>query len=198
MADISICIVEHCIKPAARGRRGMCLSHYKRWHRYGDASTVKKITNGEAQRFFAEEVMTYEGNDCLIWPYAKYSSGYGHMSFEGKDITVSRLVCEKAYGPAPTPAHHAAHGCGNGGIGCVAKAHLRWATPVENNQDKFDHGTLLHGEKAPGAKLTEEQVREIISLKGKLLQREIAEKFGVTRHNVSLIQNGKRWCHVLP
>lgn len=188
------CSVQDCSKESSK--KGFCSIHYSRWHRYGDPLVTKKIPNGEATRFFEEDVLSYDGKDCLAWPYAKYPSGYGHLSYAGKDVTVSRLVCEKVHGPAPSKEHHAAHSCGKGHEGCVNKNHLRWATPKENNADKQGHGTLLKGESAPWAKLTEDNVNDIISLKGKLYQKEVAELYGVTRSMVGLIQRGKRWSHV--
>lgn len=193
MATESICNIENCDKAPAKGRRGMCLAHYKRFWRYGDATTQKKITNGEAQRYYREVVATYDGTDCLIWPYAKYPSGYGHLVYEGRDATVSRLVCEEEHGQPPTPDHEAAHGCGNGSGGCVAKRHLRWATPAENAEDKIAHGTVTRGERHGGAKLTEADVISIRALRGKMLQRDIADLFGVSKAAVGLIQRGDRW-----
>lgn len=48
-------------------------------------------------------------------------------------------------------------------------------------------------------KLTEEQVRDIRRLysAGKLMQREIAQQYGISRSNVSLIVNRKAWSHVV-
>lgn len=52
---------------------------------------------------------------------------------------MSRVVCERVNGPAPTEKHETAHGCGNSW--CVNKRHLRWATHIENEADKLIHGT---------------------------------------------------------
>lgn len=188
------CSVQDCSKESAK--KGFCGAHYKRWYRYGDPLVTKKIPNGEAVRFFESDVLSYEGGDCFPWPYAKYPSGYGHLSYEGRDVTVSRLVCEKVHGPAPSREHHAAHSCGKGHEGCVNKRHLRWATPKENSADKKGHGTSLRGEKAPWSKIKEQDAVQIISLRDKMLQREIAELFGITRTTVGLIQRGKLWSHI--
>lgn len=74
---------------------------------------------------------------------------------------------------------------------------LTWGTPKENVQDSIKHGTaacLRHGEKSVASKLSLDSVREIrwLYLCG-LLQRELAEKFGITQRHVSDIVNGKTW-----
>jgi predicted XRE-type DNA-binding protein len=78
-------------------------------------------------------------------------------------------------------------------------SNLYWGTPQQNNrEDKLRDGTLARGEKHGCAKLTEEQVREIrkLALKGELTQKEIAEIFGITRANVSMLKRGKTWSHL--
>lgn len=193
MATTPICSVENCDKPAASGRRGYCSAHYKRWYRYGDPTTQKKIPNGEAVRFLEEVVFEYEGSGCLTWPYSRTTAGYGRLLYKGKYHHASRLACEVENGPAPTDRHEAAHSCGKGHLGCVARKHMRWATPTENQADKLKHGTMTRGEKHGNAKLTEEDVHEIRAMKGKLYQREIAEIYGVSPHLIGLIHRGERW-----
>jgi hypothetical protein len=142
-------------------------------------------------QFFHDIVMPYEGDDCLIWPFGK--SGYRKITERGVRTYIHRLVCEKTFGPAPSPDHEAAHSCGRGGLGCVAKRHLRWATPSENQLDRSLHGTDNGGERNASAKLTAAQIQEIRALKGQVFQRDIAARFGVTQQQVSRIQSGKRW-----
>ena len=150
-------------------------------------STVR----GEPARFLNETVLPYDGDDCLLWPFGKNATGYGMIWRDGAMNRVSRLVCEHANGPPPTPKHEAAHSCGKGHKGCITKRHLRWATHAENMADKLIHGTSH-------AKLTETDVLAIRAAKGVLLQRELAEKFGVTREAISLIQTGKNWAYLNP
>jgi hypothetical protein len=106
---------------------------------------------------------------------------------------VSRMVCEHVNGPPPTPGHEAAHSCGKGREACVTKRHLDWKTPAENSADKLRHDTHNRGERHGIAKLTREQAIEIQTLKGKVRQSELAERFGVSQSTVSLIQNNKNW-----
>jgi len=55
------------------------------------------------------------------------------------------------------------------------------------------HGRATRGQRQPGAKLTEADVREIRRLAGTMLQREIGKMFGVSRVTVTSVLSGKRW-----
>lgn len=140
-----------------------------------------------------EVVIPHAGDGCLIWPFCRPASGYGSITINGVPQPVHRLVCEIVHGPAPTPEHEAAHSCGRGADGCVNPQHLRWATHAENCADMVAHGTSTRGERNPQAKLTEPEVRQILALKGRKTQREIAEMFGTTRTNVGHIHRGVSW-----
>ncbi len=190
MAPIKVCSLDGCSKP--HQARGWCRKHYHRWRSTGDPLKTKSTPWGEAKHYLQEIVIPYQGNDCLTWPYGRCQS-YGQTRVHGKTAFAHRVVCEAVYGPPPTPEHHAAHSCGKGSSGCVNPNHLRWATVVENHADKLEHGTHNRGERHPLAKLTESNVHEIRSLRGKATQVELGLRYGVARSIISRIQTGKRW-----
>ncbi|MBZ9659741.1 hypothetical protein LB523_11865 [Mesorhizobium sp. ESP-6-4] len=140
-----------------------------------------------------EEVLVYDGDNCLIWPYSRGADGYGNLNYDGKVKIVSRLVCELVNGEPPTPEHEAAHSCGKGHEGCVAPNHLSWKTAKENALDKICHGTMPRGETHPASKLSESQVVEIRGLSKTKSHSEIARVYGVDRKTVSLIISRKNW-----
>jgi hypothetical protein len=148
-------------------------------------------------RLYLENVvMNYDGDACLTWPFSKSSDGYARFYAKTGSQLVTRIICEKEHGPPPTPKHQAAHSCGKGHLGCVAKGHLSWKTRKENFADKLLHGTDNRGEKHPLVKLSEADVRHIRTLKGTMYQREIANKFGVALTTVSGILMGRSWGHI--
>jgi hypothetical protein len=167
--------------------------HYLRLWRYGDPLKRHRTPNGEAVSYLFETVLNYDGDECLIWPYARDFAGYGKVAIDGKIKTVSRVVCADANGEPPSPRHEAAHLCGKGHMGCVAKAHLAWKLPKENHADKIAHGTHLRGEKQNGAKLTEAHVREIRKLYKHTSQYKLGEIFGVSRGCIKDIVLGNTW-----
>lgn len=190
---IRYCSIEGCDRPI-KGH-GWCGTHYARWRRNG--SPELRIPYREPGKFFREVVTLYEGNDCLIWPFARNLKGYGQVSYDGRQQLVSRLVCEQEHGAPPTPNHQAAHSCGNGHSGCVAKRHLSWKTSKENHHDQLLHGTRLFGERR-ATKLTEDQVRHIkeFARQKRESQRQIAERFGVSKRTIQFIIHGEMWARV--
>jgi DNA-binding transcriptional regulator YiaG len=59
--------------------------------------------------------------------------------------------------------------------------------------DMVDHGTSPKGERNGSSRLSEDQVREIRSLRGRVSQRKIAQTFGIAQMTVSDIQRRKSW-----
>ena len=151
-----------------------------------------RARNGEPAAFLALAISHNEPG-CLFWPYGRNTHGVAMMWVSGEMRIVPRLVCEAANGEPPTPDHEAAHNCGNGHLACVSAIHLEWKTRAGNMADMVAHGTSLRGSRSPNAKLSESSVRQILALKGEMLQREIAVLFGVTRTTVSLIHRKVRW-----
>lgn len=171
--------------------KGFCKNHHHRLLKHGDP--LGGVTpNGEPMRWIHEVAMRHIGGACLAWPYAK-GAGYGKISINGKLVLASRYICELLHGAPPTPNHEAAHSCGNGHESCVSPGHLSWKTRAENEADKLVHGTVGRGERNPSAKLTEDDVRKIISLKGEVKQRKLAEMYGVSKKHIGDIHTARRW-----
>lgn len=184
------CAIDGCERRVVA--RGWCTAHYQRWRKHSDP-LGGGTTPGEPIRYFNEVVLPYEGDDCLIWPYSRTSSGYGNLTVDGLTRSAHSLVCETVHGPAPTPAHEAAHSCGKGTSGCVTKGHLSWKTPSENQADKLIHGTCCRGERNGLAKLTSSDVDCIRTLVGIIPRREIAKTFNVSYQTVTDIHTGRSW-----
>lgn len=123
--------------------------------------------------------------------------GYGqvHLFADGGNrrvISAHRMVLETFIGPAPSPTHQAAHQDGNTRNNKLNN--LRWATPKENAQQKWQHGTMLVGETANNSKLTEEQVRDIKN--SQMGCRRLARAYRVAHSTIARIRSGKTWKHV--
>lgn len=194
MATKRICSIEGCGKPQIA--RGWCGTHYQRWKKHGNPLVVQTtVGKRRAQRYYREVVLSYSGDECLTWPFTTIK-GYGAILLDNRKQIVSRLVCEEEHGPAPTATHEAAHSCGRGQFGCVAKAHISWKTPIENAADKIMHGTVSRGPSHGKSKLSEADVRKIRSLKGTASMNAIGRQFGVSAASIWQIFNGKAWAWV--
>ena len=189
MSENQICHLEGCINK--HYARGYCEKHYLRWRRHGHP-LGGRTSPGVPLRWLEENV-GYHGDDCLRWPFADDGKGYGVVKVDGQQTSAHRAMCKLVHGDPPTADHEVAHSCGQGHLRCVNPNHLRWATRSENHADKLTHGTHNRGERCPTADLTESQVRQILSLKGIMLKKDIAAQFGVSLSHVSNIHLGKRW-----
>lgn len=194
MAKGTICAIPNCGKFAYA--RDWCKAHYQRFLDYGTPWGLgHRRTPREIELAWLDHFSTYRGDDCLKWPFGK---GRGQIKFEGSNIRAARMMCIVAHGNPPTPMPpvtriEVAHTCGYGLWGCINPRHLYWATPKQNRQDSIDHGTIARGERNGESKLTESEVLEILSLKGKMSQRAIAQKFGISQTNVGHIFHRRKW-----
>jgi len=177
--------------------KGFCSKHYQRTWKHGDPGFTTNTPPGEVQEFFHNKVLTYEGDQCFLWPYSRTVFGYAQIRANGTSVAAHRIVCEVVHGEPPTEFHVAAHSCGKGHLGCVSPKHLRWATQSENQLDRVEHDTHQRGDRHPMAKLREKSVKEIKRLlAAKVPRREIAGRFGVTASAIQSIYSGRTWSWV--
>lgn len=116
-----------------------------------------------------------------------------HLCRDSKphSLLVHRLVARAFLGD-PEDGSEVCHGDGDPQNNRVEN--LRWDSRSGNMLDKLAHDTHNRGERHNMVKLREIDVREIRDLyAGGALQRDIAEKFGVTQQAVSRIIRRKIW-----
>jgi hypothetical protein len=144
-----------------------------------------------AQAIACTDKPPFEKRNCLIWPFNRNNRGYGQTWRNGRDLLVSRVVCEEVHGPPPTPKHEASHLCENGKSGCVNGSHLIWETRAENHARRQDASRCY--------KLNEHDVRAIrlFYLPGRGGNTQaLAARYGICRHTLNKIVRGDRWKHV--
>ncbi len=131
---------------------------------------------------------------CWVWTAGKGIGGYGRMRVGLKTRYTHRLSYEIYCGPI-AKGLHVLHRCDN--PSCINPEHLFLGTHAQNMADRDAKGRQARqsGETNPLAKLSEADVLAIKSAKG-LRQRELAEKYGVSRGHISFIRTGKKWCHL--
>lgn len=119
-----------------------------------------------------------------------YRTGAGG-SVERRHATFATLVAEAFLGPRPEGmviCHNDGDKVNN------AAGNLRYASQADNIRDKWKHGTMPVGERAAGAKLTEEQVLSIRESDTPIA--DLASKFGVKRDTIIRVRTGRGWKHV--
>lgn len=126
-----------------------------------------------------QSALSYEGDDCLIWPMTRDTFGYGLLGCRGRVVRAHRLVCELAHGDPPTNKHQAAHSCGKGHDGCYSSKHLSWKTNSENQIERRLHGNKI--ERDGPTRVTPEQVAYIQATRNIIPTSALAVKMGLKR-----------------
>ena len=113
-----------------------------------------------------------------------------------KPFTVHRLVAVAFHGHKRNALHiEVAHL--DGDMANPRADNLKWVSKVENRAHRLLHGTHDAGEQNSGAKLTVEAVREIRSYPPyRIDMKELAHRFGVSRHTIDSVRKGQTWRHV--
>lgn len=155
------------------------------------------------QRFWSKVNRKGE-DDCWEWvgAGARTKHGYGRINVNGKMCQVTHVAWELTYGE-PVPAGLVVRQTCDNHV-CVNPRHLVVGTRSDSVTNAIAKGRLKvkvrEGRKFsddfnPARKLTQEEVDEIRSRykEGNIFQRELAEEYGVTRANISLIIRGETW-----
>lgn len=182
-----MCSVAGCDR--AHYGKGFCQMHYARNRRHGDPLTINGTPPGSTSKWLREVALKWNSDDCLPYPFATGSHGYGEARIDGEVVCAHVFVCESVHGTKPSPDHEVAHDCKM--KICVNGLHLRWDTRLGNMRDKFRDGTIVRGEEHPIAKLDEKSVLAIRT--DTRPQPQIAESYGISRTNVSAIKTRRSW-----
>ena len=177
----------------------ICPAHGEFWQtpsnhtKYGGCYECAGMAKIGAPLNWLKEHKHHDLDECLIWPFSKYPSGYGQVRYRGKSQLASRVMCMLVYGKPEMDSLEAAHSCGKGHEGCVNPMHLRWDTPKGNCLDRLKHGTDTRGEKNWNAKLNIEAVREIRYTYSDANKEHLAEKFGVHVTTIQDVFKRRTW-----
>lgn len=187
-----LCSIQGCNKP--HYGKGFCNLHWRRNHKHGNPYFAEyRAPKGVPLAWLLAHV-GFKGDECLLWPFAKNTWGYGDLWVDRRHVRANRYMCELAHGAPPSASHEALHSCGNGHLACVNPTHLRWGTSAENKADTLAHGKRLRGEMSVKSKLTRVDVLLIRSLLSEgISQRVIARRFNICQQAVSDIKMGHNW-----
>lgn len=112
-----------------------------------------------------------------------------------KTFRVHRIVADAFLCPAPDGKNEINH---INGIKTDANAtNLEWVSHAENQAHAGRIGLMAHGDSHPKTLLSTNEIHEVrvLQLQG-LSQREIGERFGVSRHVIGFVLRGQTYKHV--
>jgi hypothetical protein len=161
----------------------------------GRKTTVQKFSRrkqglikGEPARFIvghagnlAQRTTTWyvvDEQGCWIWQGGQAGRGYGKRNGPKVRQVAHRWMYERLVGPIPD-GMTLDHLCLNKLY--VNPQHLEVVTMTENNRRRSTN------------KLTQAKADEIRSLAGTMLQRDIAERYGVYKDSVQKVLSNKTW-----
>ena len=131
----------------------------------------------------------YGQDRCWDWQGRHDEKGYGRLGWEGRrNVRAHRVAWKIAFGEIHGELV-VCHRCDN--PSCVNPNHLFLGTQLENIADRDEKG---RGVKPPSrAKLTDDQVRQVRAEyeRGLTTQQALADRWGVSRGNLSKILNRK-------
>lgn len=128
-------------------------------------------------------------DECWPWKAHVLNSGYGNYN----GLPAHRLAL--MFSDIEIPDRHVVrHKCNN--KLCVNPAHLHTGTHGDNLRDAYRDGRRSHkGSSHPRSKLTDIQVREILSLTN-ISYKDIAKQYAISPSIISMIKNRKIWTHI--
>lgn len=128
---------------------------------------------------------------CWLWKGDTDRDSYGVFLWGGKVRPAHELALSFTTGEKRHPDLETRHSCDT--PPCCNPNHLQFGTRQENVNDMLERGRGA----TPGRKLTDDQVvtiRERRSMGAR--QKDLAEQFGVTDGQISMIVRGERWKHL--
>jgi len=132
---------------------------------------------------------------CWLWTGSLRDGWHGQIGFGGKNFSTHSVAWLLLGGDILLSGSNLCHSCDVGH--CCNPAHMRIGTHADNARDKTERNRNPNGIRNGNAVLTEDQVREIRSLRASGMKlHAIATHFKVSRSAVKFILYGKTWTHV--
>lgn len=130
------------------------------------------------------------GEGCWAWGGSLDEDGYGEFFYRGRNRRAHELALSFTTGEKRHDSLDTCHSCDN--PPCVNPGHLRFDTRKSNVEDM-----LQRGRGARSGKLSDAQVILIRERRARgARQIDLAEQFGVSDGQISMIVRGLRWPEV--
>lgn len=147
----------------------------------------------EGERFW-DKVDVSDIDSCWLWTGATNGMGYGKLTTEGRQVGAHRLCLMRVLSlDNPEVVRHKCDV-----KLCVNPWHLEPGTQKDNVHDCIERGRRRYGrvagERHGRSKLTREEVLEIRA--DLRLGKIVAEEYGISPAQVSLIRSRQRWKHL--
>lgn len=150
-------------------------------------SATKDLSLAQRLDYYSEP----RESGCREWTSATDEDGYGLLWWNGRKHGAHRLAWENHHKKSAA-GRLICHTCDN--PGCINPLHLFDGTPKQNSADMVAKQRQARGERHGGARLSENDVRNIRT--DQRSQRAIAAAFDVAQTTIGLVKHRKSWKHV--
>lgn len=178
-------------------RNGYCDSHDAQSKRQGELSALRPVARSwqdYVDRFWSQVEKT---DECWTWTGYTNEAGYGRLGRFGEIglILSNRLAWWIQTGQEPPDDKMVCHSCDN--PPCVRPDHLWLGDANANIQDMVEKGRSCKGEKHFKAKLTDNDVIDIRSLRsfGASIS-DLAEAYLVAGRTIDAVVRRYTWIHI--
>lgn len=179
-------------------RTAMSHARWTTTHVYTAKRPRKRLRGSLLERFWAQVQKT---DGCWMWTGAKDHSSkdcYGRIQDEGgrgsKLLNAHRVAYELLVGPIPNSLC-VLHCCDN--PSCVNPSHLFLGTKADNLRDMTSKGRRARGERVGGAKLTEQEIKEIRAQYRRYSKEfggpSLGRRYGVAENTIRHVVRGETW-----
>lgn len=174
--------------------KGVCRMHYARMENTGSFDLPGKEVLSVSEKLLKNRRIEKSG--CWIWTGGKVSGGYGEI-YLGDRIPrlVHRVSFQEFVGQIPDGLF-VLHKCDV--RPCFNPEHLFLGTTLDNMRDASTKDRIAFGSRQPKAVLNESMVSEIRKQWNGTPshQKELAEKYGCSQANISMVVTRKTWRRV--
>ena len=157
-----------------------------------DSGLSRAEFNRTLLRRFKLKCGAVDARGCIQWLGTKTKKGYGILqtaSRGSRKTTAHRIAWVIAYGDL-APEVMVLHRCDN--PSCVNVDHMFLGSQKENTADMVSKGRHPWRDGTPWQKLNAQDVERIRDLRqARFTQQEVADRLGVSRPLISMIEHGK-------
>lgn len=155
--------------------------------RHVNADPHPELTEAVTVSRFWRLVKVGEPDECWPWAGDTDGDGYGIFTYRGRRRPAHEMALSFSTGEARHRALDTCHSCDN--PPCCNPAHLRFDTRRSNVADMIDRGRRRNASKLTAADVVLMRERRALGAR----QSDLAEQFGITDGQVSMIVRGLRW-----
>lgn len=144
----------------------------------------------EQRDYLWASVSMVNSADCWLFQGPLSDSGYPRVWIKDVEYVGTRIAYLDFYGEQPGEMQ-VCHSCDT--PTCMNPRHFFLGTHDDNMADRQIKGRQYRGARHHLAKLSEDQVREILDLEGTKSSSEIGQLYGVSKSTIKAIFQGRNW-----